>query len=114
MIIQITNSFLIFSLIKQIRNIYLNDLSYKEALKSKSIYDNSDLINNNIFKYSPQTKLFFSENKNKYVELSEVTNTSTNYQDIINNSSFYEIPETIISKYEKRYQGKKLIKLFGQ
>ena len=31
MIIQITNSFLIFSLIKQIRNIYINDLSYKEA-----------------------------------------------------------------------------------
>ena len=108
MIIQITNSFLIFSLIKQIRNIYINDLSYKEALKSKSIYDNSDLINNNIFKYSPQTKLFFSENKNKYIELSEVSNTSTNYQDIINNSSFYEIPESIISRYEKRYQREKI------
>ena len=108
MIIQITNSFLIFSLIKQIRNLYINDLSYKEALKSKSIYDNSDLINNNIFKYSPQTKLFFSENKNKYIELSEVSNTSTNYQDIINNSSFYEIPESIISRYEKRYQREKI------
>jgi hypothetical protein len=111
MIIQITNSFLIFSLIKQIRNIYINDLSYKEALKSKNIYDNSDLINNNIFKYSSKTKLFFSENQNKYIELNEVTNTSTNYNDIINNSSFYEIPETIISRYEKRYQREKIDKI---
>ena len=89
----------------------MNDLSYKDVLKSKNIYDNSDLINNNIFNHNPQTKLFFSENKNRYVELNEVSNTSTTYHDIINNSSFYEIPETIISKYEKRYQREKIDKI---
>ena len=60
---------------------------------------------------SSQTKLFFSENKNKYYELSEISNSSIHYKDIINNSSFYEIPEILISQYEKKYQREKISKI---
>ena len=98
----------LFNIIKT----YINDISFKEALNSKNIYDKYDLNNNNILNYNPkQTKLFFSENKNKYFELSDVSNITTNYKDIINNSSFYEIPETIISQYEKKYQREKIAKI---
>ena len=100
------------SLIDYTKNININDISFKETVKSKKTYDKSELINNNLLNRNiKQTKLFFSENKNKYFELSELTNSSKKYTDIINNSSFYEIPETLISQYEKRYQREKLSKI---
>ena len=110
--IQIINILILLSIIELIKNININDISFKEAIKTKKAYDKSDLINNNILNYNPkQTKLFFSENKNKYLELSEISNESTIYKNIINNSSFYEIPETLISQYEKKYQREKISKI---
>ena len=109
----IINLIIIISLINLIINQIINDKSFKEALKNKKQYEKSDLINNNnMFNFiSKDTKLFFSENKNKYFELSEVPNSSITYNEIINNSSFYEIPETIISQYEKKYQREKISKI---
>ena len=111
-IIKLIDIIISFSIIGLIKNRYIKDISYKEALKSKKTYDTSEYITNNLLnKNIKQTKLFFSENKNKYYELSEVSNSSTKYQDIINNSSFYEIPETLISQYEKKYQREKIAKI---
>ena len=110
--IQLINILLLLCLIDIIKNRYINDISFKEAIKNKKIYDKSELINNNNLNYNPkQTKLFFSENKNKYYELSDISNSSINYQDIIKNSSFYEIPENLISQYEKKYQREKISKI---
>ena len=110
-VIQLINIFLLLFLINLIKNSYTNDISFKEALKKKS-YDKSDLINNNIFNFNPKhTKLFFNENKNKYYELSDISNSSVNYQDIIKNASFFEIPENIISQYEKKHQQEKIAKI---
>ena len=111
-VIKLIDIIIQFSLINLIKNSYISDISYKEALKNKKAFDTSESINNNLLNLNlKQTKLFFSENKNKYYELSEVSNSSTKYQDIINNSSFYEIPETLISQYEKKYQREKICKI---
>ena len=111
-VINLIDIIISLSLIDHIKNTYINDISFKETVKRKKIYDKSELINNNLLNLNlKQTKLFFSENKNKYFEFSEVSNSSTKYTDIINNSSFYEIPESLISLYEKRYQREKLSKI---
>ena len=112
MFTQVINIIILLFLINLIKNKYINDISFKEALKTKKSYDKSNLINNNILNYIPKgTKLYFSENKNKYLELGEVSNSSVLYNEIINNSSFYEIPEKIISTYEKKYQREKISKI---
>ena len=55
--------------------------------------------------------LYFSENKNKYHKLNDITDNSKIYKDIINNSSFAEIPENLISRYEYKYQLEKRFKI---
>ena len=117
MFIQIVKLIFLLSIFELINNIYINDvndISFKEALNQKNSYDKSNIRtkSNNILNYEPQqTKLFFSENKNKYYQLHEISNSSTDYKDIINNSSFYEIPEILISQYERKYQREKISKI---
>ena len=45
--IQIINILILLSIIELIKNININDISFKEAIKTKKAYDKSDLINNN-------------------------------------------------------------------
>ena len=117
MFIQVKKLIFLLSIFELINNIYIsdvNDMSFKEALNQKHPYDKSNIRtnNNNILNYEPQqTKLFFSENKNKYYQLHEISNSSIDYKDIINNSSFYEIPEILISQYERKYQREKISKI---
>ena len=111
-VIQLIYIIICLSLINYIKNRYINDITFKEALKNKKSYVTSEILNNNLLNRNiKQTKLFFSENKNKYYELNDVYNSSIRYQEIINNSSFYEIPETLISQYEKKYQREKISKI---
>ena len=114
MFIQVISIIFLLSIIDLINNININDISFKEEINPNNPYDKSNFINsnNNMLNYNPQqTKLFFSENKNKYYELGEISNSSIHYKDIINNSSFYEIPEILISQYEKKYQREKISKI---
>ena len=109
--IQLINILLLLCLIDLNKNRYINDISFKEVINNKKIYDKSELIKNNILNYNPKQKLYFSENNNKYFEFSDISNSSINYKDIIKNSSFYEIPENLISQYEKKYQREKISKI---
>ena len=92
----------IFLLIDSIENNYFNDYSFKEVSKKEKLLLNElESINyNNLENNFLNKNLYFSENKNKYHKLNDITDNSKIYKDIINNSSFAEIPENLISRYE--------------
>ena len=104
---KLINIIILLIVIDLIKNRYIDTSSYKDELRDKKLYENanSNFVNSDFFQFNQKQspKLFVSKTKNKYLELHEVKNTSTKYTDIINNSSFYEIPEAIISQYEKIY-----------
>ena len=103
----------IFLLIDSIENNYFNDYSFKEVSKKEKLLLNElESINyNNLENNFLNKNLYFSENKNKYHKLNDITDNSKIYKDIINNSSFAEIPENLISRYEYKYQLEKRFKI---
>ena len=104
---------MILFLIDSIENNYINDFSLKEgSLKEKSLIEEFEPINyNNLENVFSRRNLFFSENKIKYQELNDLSGNSKNYRDIIANSSFTEIPENFISRYEDTYQLERRFKI---
>ena len=104
--------FLIF-LIDTFQNNYINNFSLKEeSQKEKLLLEEFEPINyNNLENNFNQKNLFFAENKDKYKELNELSDTSRKNRDIINNLSFAEIPENLISRYEDKYQKERKFKI---
>ena len=100
------NIFILIFLIDNIENNYINDLSLDESSKGeKLLIGNSEPINyNNLENNFNQKNLFLSENRDKYDELNDFSDTSKRYRDLINNLSFAEIPENLVSRYEDKYQ----------
>ena len=100
-------------LFNSIENIYINDFSLKEdSLKENSILNELEQINyNNIDNILNNKDLYFSENKNKYKVLNDLSDNSRTYRDIINNSTFAVIPENLISRFEDKYQLERRIKI---
>ena len=82
-------------------------------MKTKNIYNKFNYLYNKDLNQK-NTKIYLSEKENKYLELKEVNNTKTKYDNIINNSSFYEIPELLIAKYEKKYHWEKIVKIIRE
>ena len=105
--------FFIIFLIDIIENNYINDFSFEEASKKEKMFlDEIEPINyNNLENNFNQTNLFFTEKKDKYNELNDLSDTSKKYREIFNNLSFSEIPENLISRYEARYQMEKRFKI---
>ena len=104
--------FLIF-LIDTFQNNYINNFSLKEeSQKEKLLLEEFEPINyNNLENNFNQKNLFFAENKDKYKELNELSDSSRKNRDIINNLSFAEIPENLISRYEDKYQKERKFKI---
>ena len=100
-------------LFNSIENIYINEFSLKEdSLKENSILNELEQINyNNIDNILNNKDLYFSENKNKYKVLNDLSDNSRTYRDIINNSTFAVIPENLISRFEDKYQLERRIKI---
>ena len=107
------NIIFIIVLIDTIENNYINDFSEEEiSKKEKSLPDELVSINhNNLDNIFSHKNLFFSENNDKYNELNDLSDTSKKYRDIINNLSFAEIPENLISRYEDKYQLERRFKI---
>ena len=104
--------FFIF-LFDSIENNYINDFSLKEdSLKEKLILNELEQINyNNIDNIFSNKNLYFSENKIKYKVLNDLSDNSRAYRDIINNSTFAEIPENLVSRFEDKYQLERRFKI---
>ena len=104
---------IILFLIDSIENNYINDFSLKEgSLKEKSLIEEFEPINyNNLDNVFSQKNLFFSENKIKYQELNDLSSNSKNHRDIITNSSFTEIPDNVIYRFEDKYQHERRFKI---
>ena len=104
--------FLIF-LIDTFQNNYINNFSLKEeSQKEKLLLEEFEPINyNNLENNFNQKNLFFAENKDKYKELNELSDSSRKNRDIISNLSFAEIPENLISRYEDKYQKERKFKI---
>ena len=100
-------------LFDSIKNNYINDFSLKEdSLKENLILNELEQINyNNIDNILNNKNLYFSENKIKYKVLNDLSDNSRIYRDIINNSTFAEIPENLISRFEDKYQLERRIKI---
>ena len=107
------NIFILIFLIDNIENNYINDLSLDESSKGeKLLIGNSEPINyNNLENNFNQKNLFLSENRDKYDELNDFSDTSKRYRDLINNLSFAEIPENLVSRYEDKYQLERRFKI---
>ena len=105
--------FILIFLIDSIENNYINDLSLDESSKGeKLLIGNSEPINyNNLENNFNQKNLFLSENRDKYDELNDFSDTSKRYRDLINNLSFAEIPENLVSRYEDKYQLERRFKI---
>ena len=105
--------FILIFLIDNIENNYINDLSLDESSKGeKLLIGNSEPINyNNLENNFNQKNLFLSENRDKYDELNDFSDTSKRYRDLINNLSFAEIPENLVSRYEDKYQLERRFKI---
>ena len=100
-------------LLDSLENLYINDFSFKETNKNRKILlDNFDTIDyNNLENNFRNTKLFISQKDDKYLELNTLVDNPKNYLEIINNSTFAEIPENLISRYESKYQLEKRFKI---
>ena len=105
--------FIFIFLIDIIETNYINDFSLEESSKEeKLLIGNYEPINyNNLENNFNQKNLFLSENRDKYDELNDFTDTSKKYRDLINNLSFAEIPENLISRYEDKYQLERRFKI---
>ena len=105
--------FLIF-LIDTFQNNYINNFSLEEeSKKEKLLLEDFEPINyNNLENNFNQKNLFFAEKSDKYKELNDLSDhSSMKYRDIINNLSFAEIPENLISRYEDKYQKERKFKI---
>jgi len=84
----------------------------ESSKEEKLLIGNYEPINyNNLENNFNQKNLFLSENRDKYDELNDFTDTSKKYRDLINNLSFAEIPENLISRYEDKYQLERRFKI---
>ena len=100
-------------LIKSIENNYINDFSLKEdSLDEKSLLNELEQINyNNIDNIFSNKNLYISENKIKYQVINEILNSSRSYRDIMNNTTFAEIPENLTLRYDQKYQFERRFKI---